>query len=137
MRPGNLGVKRIRTITTVLSIVVFIDGFMWIIGVMPTLYYAFTYQALPSLGGIRLLSGPFESLGINGLIVAGLIYVVISALKILAGYWLWNSRMDGVVLGLILLGLSTIFWYGFALPFGPLLGIPEFVLLLLAWKSLG
>ena len=44
--------------------------------------------------------------------------------------------MDGAVLELILLGLSAIFWYGFALPLGPLLGIIQVVLLILAWRSL-
>jgi hypothetical protein len=76
-------------------------------------------------------------LGIDVLTVLGIIFVVVSATRILATYWLWHSRMDGAVLGLILLGLSTIFWYGFALPLGPLLGIAELVLLMLVWRSLG
>ena len=125
------------SLTTATSVVFFIDAFIWLIGTIPTLYYAFTHKALPSLGGIRLLGGPFESLGIDALIVAGLVYVLVSALKILAAYWLWNSRLDGAVLGLILLGLSAIFSYGFALPLGPLLGIAELVLLALVWKTLG
>ena len=28
-------------------------------------------------------------------------------------YWLWQFRIDGAILGLILIGLSSIFWYGF------------------------
>lgn len=122
---------------TATSVVFFIDAFVWLAAVLPTLYYAFTRRTLPTLAGIRLLSGPFESLGIDALIVAGLVYVVVSALKILAAYWLWNARLDGAVLGLILLGLSAIFWYGFALPFGPVLGVAEIVLLALVWKQLG
>ena len=105
-------------------------------GVIPTLYYAFTHRTLPTVGGIRLLGGPFETLGIEALIVAGIVYVVVSALKIMAAYWLWNSRKDGAVLELILLGLSTVFWYGFALPFGPPLGITQVVLLALVWRTL-
>ena len=123
-------------LTTALTVLVCIDGFGWIIGVIPTLYYAFTHRALPRLCGIRLLSGPFEALGIDALIVAGLVFVVVSALKIMAAYWLWNSRLDGAVLELILLGLSAIFWYGFALPFGPPLGITQVVLLALVWSTL-
>jgi hypothetical protein len=124
------------SLTTVLSVVVYIDAFGWLIGVIPTLYYAFTHRTLPTVGGIRLLGGPFETLGIEALIVAGIVYVVVSALKIMAAYWLWNSRMDGAVLELILLGLSTVFWYGFALPFGPPLGITQVVLLALVWRTL-
>ena len=119
-----------------LTIAVCIDAFIWLVGVIPTLYYAFTHRALTTVAGIRLMGGPFEALGLEGLIVAGIIFVVVSALKILAAYWLWESRRDGAVLELILLGLSAIFWYGFALPLGPLLGILQIVLLALVWSSL-
>jgi hypothetical protein len=120
----------------ILSVVVYIDAFMWLVGTVPTLYYAFSRGNLPRLGGITLLGGPFEKLGLNALIVAGIGYIIVSALKILAGYWLWDSRMDGAVLEMILLGLSAIFWYGFALPLGPLSGVVQVVLLALTWKSL-
>ena len=120
---------------TAVTILFYFDAFAWSIGVVPTLYYAFTYEALPTVGGIRLMGGPFESL--VALIVSGIVFVFVSSLKILAAYWLWNLRRDGAVLGLILLGLSTIFWYGFALPLGPMLGIAEFVLLIFVWKALG
>ena len=122
---------------TAMTILFYFDAFAWSIGVVPTLYYAFTYEALPTVGGIRLMGGPFESLGLDTLIVSGIVFVFVSSLKILAAYWLWNLRRDGAVLGLILLGLSTIFWYGFALPLGPMLGIAEFVLLIFVWKALG
>ena len=124
------------TLTTALSILVFFDAFAWLVGRVPTLYYVFTHRSLPTLAGIRLMSGPFEKLGLDGLIVAGLVFVVVSALKILAAYWLWNSRLDGAVLEVILLGLSVIFWYGFALPLGPVVGLLQVSLLALAWGSL-
>jgi len=128
--------KKRTTLTTALSIVVYIEAFMWLVGMVPTLYYAFSQGRLPTFGGIRLLGGPFEKLGIEALIVAGIGYIIVSALKILAAYWLWSSRKDGAVLELILLGLSAIFWYGFALLLGPLFGIIQVVLLILAWRSL-
>lgn len=129
--------NKIRTpLITVLTIVVCIDAFMWLVGVVPTLYYAFKHRTLPTLGGIRLMGGPFEILGLDALIVAGIGFVMVSALKILAAYWIWGSRKDGAVLQAILLGLSAIFWYGFALPLGPLLGVIQAVLLALAWRAL-
>ncbi len=121
---------------TAVSILFYFDAFAWSIGVIPTLCYAFAQGNLPTVGGVRLMGGPFESLGLDALIVLGTIFVVVSSLKFLAAYWLWNSRRDGAVLGLILLGLSTIFWYGFALPLGPLLGVAELVLLVLVWRTL-
>lgn len=119
-----------------LTIVILFDSLGWIIGVLPTLQYALTHRSLPKLAGITLLSGPFEALGIEPLIVAGLVFVVVSALKVLAAYWIWHFRLDGAVFELILLCLSAIFWYGFALPFGPVGGVLELILLALAWHSL-
>lgn len=121
---------------TALTVMVVFDSLAWAFGVLPTLKYALTHRTLPTVGGIRLLSGPLEALGIEAVIFTGLIFVVVSALKLLAAYWLWHTRMDGAVLLLILLGLSAIFWYAFELPFGPLGGIIEIVLLALVWSSL-
>lgn len=123
-------------LVTTLAVLIVVDSLAWMLGVLPTLRYALTHRDLPTLAGIRLLSGPFEALGIDGLIVAGLVYVVVSALKLLAAYWVWNVQRDGAVLELILLGLSAIFWYGFALPFGPVAGIPQVILIALVWGSL-
>lgn len=115
---------------TALVIVVILDSLVWSVSVLAVLRYALTKNALPILGGIRLLGGgPFEALGLDTIVAAGIVFVVVSALKILAAYWLWNFRMDGAVLELILLALSAIFWYGFALPFGPVVGIIQLVLL--------
>jgi len=128
--------KMRTSVTTALSVVVYCDAFMWLVGMVPTLYYAFSKGHLPTFGSITLIGGPFEKLGLEALIVAGIGYIMVSALKILAAYWLWGSRKDGAVLELILLGLSVIFWYGFALPLGPLFGIIQVVLLALAWRVL-
>ncbi|TAK12946.1 MAG: hypothetical protein EPO32_07010 [Anaerolineae bacterium] len=119
-----------------LVILVVIEALISTLGILPILQYAFTHKSLPTIAGIiKALSGPFEALGLNTLIVAGLVFVAASSLKFLAAYWLWNLRMDGAVLQLILLGVSSIFWYGFAVPYGPLLGIPQVILIALAWGS--
>jgi len=121
---------------TALTIVVVFDALAWAFGVLPVLKYLLTHRTLPIVGGIRLLGGPLDALGIEAVVVTGIVFVVVSALKLLAAYWLWNGRMDGAILLLILLGLSAIFWYAFALPFGPLVGVIEIVLLALVWRSL-
>ena len=115
---------------------VVIEALISTIGVLPTLQYAVTHKSLPTIAGvITALSGPFEALGMDALIVAGLIFVAISALKFLAAAWLWSLRMDGALLQLMLLGVSAIFWYGFAVPYGPLLGIPQAILIVFAWSG--
>ncbi len=119
-----------------LVMLVVIEALISTIGVLPTLQYAVTHKSLPTIAGsIKALSGPFEALGMDAFIVAGLIFVAISALKFLATYWLWSLRLDGAILQLILLGVSAIFWYGFALPYGPLLGIPQATLIAFAWSG--
>jgi hypothetical protein len=121
---------------TVLTFVVVFDALGWGLSVPLVLKYALTHRSLPTLGRIRLLSGPLEALGVETVVAAGLVFVVVSGLKLLAAYWLWYARADGAVLALILLGLSAIFWYAFELPFGPLGGVVQIILLALAWGSL-
>lgn len=123
-------------LVTALTIMIVFDALGWAFGVLPALKYALSHRTLPTVGGIRLLSGPLEALGIEAVIVTGLIFVVVSALKLLAAYWLWQARLDGAVLLVILLGLSAIFWYAFALPLGPVSGLIEVILLILAWPGL-
>ena len=120
-----------------LTILVIFDALAWIFGVLPVLKYLLTHRTLPVVGSIRLLGGPLDALGVEAVVVTGIVFVVVSALKLLAAYWLWHGQMDGAILLIILLGLSAIFWYAFALPLGPLVGVIEAILLALAWKNLG
>ncbi len=120
---------------TALTVLILIDAIGWALGVLLTLNHVFSHRTLPTVAGIRLLSGPFEALGIDAMLVAGLLFVVVSALKLLAAYWIWNLRMDGVVLQLILLAVSAVFWYGFALPFGPPGALLQLVAVALAWSN--
>lgn len=119
-----------------LAILAGLTGFGWSIGSVIPLYLLFQRGALPRVGPITLLDGRFHRLGDGAFIAAGLVFVVVSALRVLAAYWLWNARLDGAALELILLGLSAIFWYGFELPLGPIFGVAEVVLLVLVWGTL-
>lgn len=123
-------------IITALVVVVVFDALVWAFSVLAVLKYALTQRDLPTMAGIRLLSGPMEALGIEAVIVTGIVFVVVSGLKLLAAYWLWQARLDGAILEIILLGLSAIFWYAFELPFGWLGGMVLAILLALVWTSL-
>lgn len=122
---------------TATTVVIVIDALGWASVTLPVLRYALAHRELPTVGGIRLLSGPLEALSIEAVISTGIVFVVVSGLKLLAAYWLWQARTDGAILEIILLGLSAIFWYAFQLPFGPLIGVIQIVLLALVWSSLG
>ncbi len=119
-----------------LVVMVVFDALAWAFSVLAVLKYALTRRDLPTVAGIRLLSGPVEALGIEAVIVTGIMFVVVSGLKLLAAYWLWHRQMDGAILLIILLGLSAIFWYTFELPFGPVGGVIQIVLLALVWNGL-
>ena len=76
-----------------------------------------TFMGFPTYGG-----GPFEDAGIRssaGLLAA---FVVVCALEVLAGRWLWKRQRRGVTLAFGLLPFELVFWIGFALPVGLLLG---------------
>lgn len=42
----------------------------------------------------------------------------------------------GLVLALALLPFGAVFWWGFALPFGPVLAVARTILILISWRSL-
>lgn len=88
MMVENLNTNKPVSLIAVLAFVVYVDAFMWLVGVIPTLYYAFNNRTLPTLAGIRLMGRPFERLGLDALIVAGIGYIIVSALKILAAHWI-------------------------------------------------
>ena len=119
-----------------LLVILLIDALISTFGVLWTLRYAQIHGELMPIAGIRALFGPFDKFGIPALIVAGLIFVSISAFKFLSAFWLWNMRLEGAVLQLILLGVSAIFWYGFELPYGPLFGVPQVILIVIVWGTL-
>ena len=122
---------------TALIVLVLVEATISTLGVTLILRHALVHRRLPTIAGrIHALAGPFEALGLDSLIVAGLVFVAVSALKFLAAYWLGAGSLDGAVLQLILLAVSTIFWYGFAVPYGPVLGIPQVLLIALVWPDL-
>ena len=125
------------TVLNVLVALVLLEATISTVGVTLILRWAMRHRTLPVLAGrIRALSGPFEALGMDAFIVAGLVFVAVSALKFLAAYWLAGQRLDGAVLQLLLIGASAIFWYGFAVPYGPVLGVPQLLLLLVVAPQL-
>lgn len=50
----------------------------------------------------------------------------------LAGWLMWAQPRPGAWMGLALLPLEFVFWMGFALPYGPLLGLARTVAILAA-----
>jgi hypothetical protein len=76
-----------------------------------------TFLGFPTYG-----EGPFDSAGLPTSLPLQTAFVAVCAAEVVDGYLLWRGRPSGRVLSLALLPAELVFWVGFALPFGFLLG---------------
>ena len=68
--------------------------------------------------GFRLLTGgPFDRLGREGFMAAGVLLTAVSILDVVAGIWLWRGQRRGARLGLVTSPLAFGLGIGFAVPF--------------------
>jgi hypothetical protein len=107
---------------------------------IPDLYgiwhYSTTGQVWVFLGFPTYGGGPFTEIGLNTSSPLLVAFFGVCAAEAVAGWLLWRRRRCGAVLGLALLPFEFAFWIGFALPFGPLLGIARTVLIVTGWPAL-
>lgn len=95
------------------------------------------YRELPmSPFGWRYGAGPFVAVGIETFVVLIAAFVVVCALEAVAGWLIWNGQRSGGVLGLALLPVAAVFWYGFALPLPPLWSIGRAAIVIANWSAL-
>lgn len=80
--------------------------------------------------------GPFEQRGLYTTVplVAGFLLVCI--LEGVAGWLLWSGYRTGAILALVLLIPGAVYWWGFALPVPPILGVVRTILIVLSWSTL-
>ena len=78
-----------------------------------------TFLGFPTYGG-----EPFEDIGIETMVPLLVLFLLVCAAEVAAGWLLWQHRRAGAMLALALLPLEFAFWIGFALPFGPWRGWP-------------
>ncbi len=85
-----------------------------------------TFMGFPTYG-----DGPFERIGIptSTPLLVGFLAVCIA--EVAVGCLIWSDAPGAKVMSLALLPLEFAFWIGFALPFGPPLGIARTILVLL------
>lgn len=80
--------------------------------------------------------GPFERIGIPTTVPLLAGFLLVCILEGVAGALVWRGSKVGAVLGLALLPAGALFWWGFALPFGPIFAVVRTVLIMLGWRSL-
>jgi hypothetical protein len=88
-------------------------------------------MGLPTYG-----EGPFQNRGIDTNTPLLLGFLLVNILFVVSGIMLWNGQRFGAILGLVALVPGLVYWWGFALPFGPLLGIASAALVLTSWSYL-
>lgn len=86
-----------------------------------------TFLGFPTYGG-----GPFERLGVQTSVPLLVCFALVCAAEVAVGIMLLLDLPYAGVASSALLPFELLFWIGFALPFGPPVGIARVVLLLLA-----
>jgi hypothetical protein len=97
-------------------------------GVYGAWYYARQGQVWTFLGFPTYGDGPFERWGFPTNVALLLGFVAVCAAEVVVGVLLWGGSTIAPWLALALLPVELLFWIGFALPFGPLLGLARTVL---------
>jgi hypothetical protein len=88
-----------------------------------------TFLGFPTYG-----EGPFEKAGIPTSVPLLASFLAVCVAELVVGWMLWSHRRAARTLALALLPLEFVFWVGFLLPFGPLLGVTRTVLVLMGWS---
>jgi hypothetical protein len=86
-----------------------------------------TFLGFPTYGG-----GPFERIGIPTSIVLLTGFLVVCVAEIALGVMLMMDAPGTRIFSIALLPFEFLFWIGFALPFGPPLGVARTILVFLA-----
>ncbi|MBK6902928.1 MAG: hypothetical protein IPH04_08975 [Saprospirales bacterium] len=119
------------------SILLFINAFGFGLPCLPAIRNALAGKGIPYLMGFPAYgNGPFERHGIQSTapLLAG--FLLMCILEGFAGIMLWNGNKIGAYLALALLPFGALYWWGFALPFGPIFALVRTILIALAWSRL-
>ena len=86
-----------------------------------------TFMGFPTYG-----NGPFERIGLQTSTALLVGFLAVCIAEVAVGVMLWAGTPYAPAMSYALLPFELTFWIGFALPFGPLLGIARTCLLVLA-----
>ena len=85
----------------------------------------------PAYGG-----GGFERHGLATTIPLLTGFFIICLFEACSAWLLWGGHQSGAILAIILLVPGAIYWWGFDLPYPPIVAIIRTVLIILGWSSL-
>jgi hypothetical protein len=121
----------------VAAVLLWLNGLGFGVFTLPAIRNVLSGRDVPIVMGFKAYGGgPFERHGIHSTVWLLAAFLLVCIAECVAGWLLWGGHRSGAVLALALLPCAGVFWWGFALPFGPLLALPEIALILINWRGL-
>jgi hypothetical protein len=119
------------------AVLLWVNGVGFGVFTLPAMLNLLRGRDLPMVMGFKAYGGgPFERHGVITTVWLLAAFLLVCVVECVAGWSLWGGHRSGAVLALAVLPFAGLFWWGFALPFGPLIAVPEIVLILINWRSL-
>lgn len=119
------------------SVLCWVSGVGFGIFTLPAIRNLLTGRGIPFVLGFPAYGGgPFERYGIKTSVPLLAAFLLVCVLEGVAGWLLWGGHKSGAWLALALLPFGAVFWWGFALPFGPVFALARTVLIVISWRSL-
>ena len=106
---------------------------------VPVALYLLDRGVLPRfMDAFAMYGGPWSSGGMRDETFAILLaaFFLVTVGTAIAAWSVWRGSRSGAVACLALLGVGSVFWFGFALPIPLLLGFAALVFLVAGWKAL-
>lgn len=114
-----------------------VDGLGFGVFVPPAIASLARGEGVPTVFGYPTYGGgPFEDLELPTTIPLLLGFLAVCLVLAVVGVMVARRQRAGAVLALELLPVGALFWWGFALPYGPVLGVLAAVLIVLGWPAL-
>ena len=121
----------------VASILLWINGVGFGVCCLPGIRNLLTGRDIPTILGFPAYGrGPFERVGLPTTVPLLTAFLVVCALEVAAGFFVWSGSTPGAILAIALLPAGAFFWWGFALPIPPIFAIVRTVLIVVGWRSL-
>jgi hypothetical protein len=121
----------------VASVLCWVSGVGFGVFTLPAMRNLLAGRGIPIVFGFPAYGGgPFERYGIETSVPLLAAFLLVCVLEGVAGWRLWGGHKSGAWLALALLPFGAVFWWGFALPFGPVFALARTILIVISWRSL-
>lgn len=119
------------------SVLLWINGIGFGVFCIPAIRNLSAGRDIPMVMGLPAYGrGPFERIGISTTVPLLVAFLLVCALQVLAGIMVWGGSKAGAILAIVSFPMGAVFWWGFALPFGPVFAVISTLLIILGWPNL-